>query len=109
MLYLALVHSPYPHARIKSIDKTAALALPGVKAVITGEGSRGARSSAWLPTFHGFDKQMVLAVGKALYQYQEVAGVIATSREIALDAAELVDVEYEPLDCRSSIRSSQAR
>jgi carbon-monoxide dehydrogenase large subunit len=98
MLYLALVHSPYPHARIKSIDKTAALAIPGVKAVITGEDLVAAKLG-WLPTFHGFDQQMVLAVGKALFQHQEVAGVIATSREIALDAAELVDVDYEPLDC----------
>ena len=98
MLYLALVHSPYPHARIKSIDKTAALAVPGVKAVITGEDLVAAKLG-WLPTFHGFDQQMVLAVGKALFQHQEVAGVIATSREIALDAAELVDVEYEELDC----------
>jgi aerobic carbon-monoxide dehydrogenase large subunit len=97
MLYLAIVHSPYPHARIKSIDKTAALALPGVKAVITGEDLAAAKL-AWLPTFHGFDKQMVLGLGKVLYQYQEVAGVIATSREIALDAVELVDVEYEPLE-----------
>ncbi|HEY5339385.1 MAG TPA: aerobic carbon-monoxide dehydrogenase large subunit [Candidatus Aquilonibacter sp.] len=97
MLYLALVHSPYPHARIKKIDKTAALALPGVKAVITGEDLVAAKLG-WLPTFHGFDNQMVLAIGKALYQFQEVAGVVATSREIALDGVELVDVEYEPLD-----------
>jgi carbon-monoxide dehydrogenase large subunit len=97
MLYLALVHSPYPHARIKKIDKTAALALPGVKAVITGEDLVAAKLG-WLPTFHGFDNQMVLAIGKALYQYQEVAGVVATSREIASDAVELVEVEYEPLD-----------
>jgi carbon-monoxide dehydrogenase large subunit len=97
MLYLALVHSPYPHARIKSIDKSKALALPGVKAVITGEDLDAAKLE-WLPTFHGYDKQMVLALGKALYQYQEVAGVVATSREIANDAVELVDVEYEPLD-----------
>ncbi len=97
MLYLALVHSPYPHARIKSIDKTKALALPGVKAVITGEDLDAAKLE-WLPTFHGYDKQMVLAFGKALYQYQEVAGVVATSREIASDGAELVEVEYEPLD-----------
>jgi aerobic carbon-monoxide dehydrogenase large subunit len=97
MLYLALVHSPYPHARIKSIDKSKAMALPGVKAVITGEDLDAAKLE-WLPTFHGFDKQMVLALGKALYQYQEVAGVIATTREIAHDGAELVDVEYEPLD-----------
>ena len=97
MLYLALVHSPYPHARIKSIDKSKAMAMPGVKAVITGEDLVAAKL-AWLPTFHGYDKQMVLAFGKALFQYQEVAGVVATSREIAVDGAELVEVEYEPLD-----------
>ena len=97
MLYLALVHSPYPHARIKSIDKSAALAVTGVKAVITGEDLNAAKLE-WLPTFHGFDKQMVLAFGKVLYQYQEVAGVIAETREAAADAAELVEVEYEPLD-----------
>jgi carbon-monoxide dehydrogenase large subunit len=97
MLHLALVHSPYPHARIKSIDKNKAMALTGVKAVITGEDLDAAKLE-WLPTFHGYDKQMVLALGKALYQYQEVAGVVATSREIAHDGAELVEVEYEPLD-----------
>ncbi|MGB8909489.1 MAG: aerobic carbon-monoxide dehydrogenase large subunit [Candidatus Cybelea sp.] len=97
MLYLALVHSPYPHARIKSIDKSKAMALPGVKAVITGEDLDAAKLE-WLPTFHGYDKQMVLAFRKTLYQYQEVAGVVATSREIAVDGAELVEVEYEPLD-----------
>jgi aerobic carbon-monoxide dehydrogenase large subunit len=97
MLYLAIVHSPYPHARIKKIDKSAALASPGVKAVIAGEDLEAAKL-AWLPTFHGFDKQMVLAIGKVLYQYQEVAGVVAETRESAADAAELVEVEYEPLD-----------
>jgi carbon-monoxide dehydrogenase large subunit len=97
MHFMALVHSPYPHANIKRIDKSAALAMPGVKAVITGE-DLVAAGLGWIPTFHGYDKQMVLAVGKALFQYQEVAGVIATSREIALDAAELVEVDYEPLD-----------
>ncbi|GGR55086.1 carbon-monoxide dehydrogenase large subunit [Deinococcus seoulensis] len=97
MLYMAIVHSPYPHANIKSIDKEAALAVPGVKAVITGE-DLVAASLAWLPTFHGFDKQMVLAVGKVLFQHQEVAAVFAETREAARDAAELVDVDYEPLD-----------
>jgi carbon-monoxide dehydrogenase large subunit len=97
MHFMALVHSPYPHAKINAIDKSAALALPGVKAVITGE-DLVAAGLGWIPTFHGYDKQMVLAVGKALFQYQEVAGVIATSREAALDGAELVEVDYEPLD-----------
>jgi len=97
MLYMALVHSPYPHANVTSIDKTAALAMPGVKAVITGD-DLVAAGLGWIPTFHGYDKQMVLAVGKAVFQYQEVAGVIATSREAAFDAAEVVEVEYEQLD-----------
>ncbi|HTD36814.1 MAG TPA: aerobic carbon-monoxide dehydrogenase large subunit [Candidatus Limnocylindrales bacterium] len=97
MLHLSIVHSPYPHARVVKIDKTAALASPGVVAVLTGE-DLAAHGLAWIPTFHGYDKQMVLAVGKVLYQYQEVAGVIATSREAAVDGAELVDVEYEPLE-----------
>jgi len=97
MLFLSLVHSPYPHARIKKIDKTAAQASPGVIAVLTGE-DLAAHNLAWIPTFHGYDKQMVLAVGKVLFQYQEVAGVIATSREAAQDGAELVEVDYEPLD-----------
>ena len=97
MLYLAIVHSPYPHAKIVKIDKTAALAVPGVKAVITADDLAGV-NLAWIPTFHGYDKQMVLAVGKVLYQYQEVAAVVATSREAAADGVELVDVEYEPLE-----------
>ncbi len=97
MLHLALVHSPYPHARIKNIDATAALAVPGVKAVLTAKDLEGA-GLAWIPTFHGYDKQMILAVGKVLYQYQEVAGVIAETREAAHDAAELVEVDYEPLE-----------
>ena len=53
MLYMALVHSPYPHARINGIDKTAALAMPGVKAVITGEDlvNAGPRLDSDLPRF----------------------------------------------------------
>jgi aerobic carbon-monoxide dehydrogenase large subunit len=97
MLHLAIVHSPYPHALLKNIDSSAALKVPGVVAVITGKDLEAAKL-AWIPTFHGYDKQMVLAVGKVLYQYQEVAGVVATSREAAHDAAELVNVDYEPLD-----------
>ncbi|MGR4065474.1 MAG: aerobic carbon-monoxide dehydrogenase large subunit [Vulcanimicrobiaceae bacterium] len=96
MLWMALVHSPYPHALIKNIDSSAALAVPGVKAVITGKDLEGA-NLAWIPTFHGYDKQMVLAVGKVLFQFQEVAGVIAETREAAHDGAQLVQVDYEEL------------
>ena len=51
----------------------------------------------WLPTFHGFDKQMVLAIGKVLFQYQEVAAVFAETRAAAVDGAEAVQVDYAPL------------
>ncbi len=96
MLYLALVRSPYPHAEIKNIDISEAMKVPGVKAVITGK-DLDAAGLGWLPTFHGFDKQMVLAIGKVLFQYQEVAAVFADSRGAAADGAEAVQVDYAPL------------
>src|SRR5260370_696761 len=81
MLYLSLVRSTYPHAEIKNIDISEAMKVPDVKAVISGKDLEAA-GLGWLPTFHGFDKQMVLAIGKVLFQYQEVAarlraGVVA--------------------------------
>ena len=96
MLYLSLVRSPYPHAEIKNIDISEAMKVQGVKAVITGKDLEAA-GLGWLPTFHGFDKQMVLAIGKVLFQYQEVAAVFAESRAAAEDGAEAVQVDYEPL------------
>ncbi|HKE86663.1 MAG TPA: aerobic carbon-monoxide dehydrogenase large subunit [Vicinamibacterales bacterium] len=96
MLYQALVRSPYPHAEIKSIDISEAMKIPGVTAVITGKDLEAA-GLGWLPTFHGFDKQMVLAIGKVLFQYQEVAAVFAETREAAVDGAEAVQVDYAPL------------
>jgi carbon-monoxide dehydrogenase large subunit len=101
MLYMAVVRSTYPHAILKDIDVSGALAVPGVKAVITGKDLEAA-GLAWLPTFHGFDKQMVLAVGRVLFQYQEVAAVFAESREAAVDGAEAVMVDYDPLPVVSS-------
>jgi carbon-monoxide dehydrogenase large subunit len=96
MLYLALMRSPYPHAEIKAIDISEAMKVPGVKAVITGK-DLDAAGLGWLPTFHGQDKQMVLAIGKVLFQYQEVAAVFAETRAAAVDGVEVVQVEYAPL------------
>jgi aerobic carbon-monoxide dehydrogenase large subunit len=96
MLWMCLVHSPYAHAEIKNIDASEALKIPGVVAVITGK-DLDAAGLGWLPTFHGFDKQMVLAIGKVLFQYQEVAAVFAETRAAAADGAEAVQVEYEQL------------
>src|SRR5262249_19374314 len=97
LLYGAIVRSPHGHARVKSIDTTKAAAVPGVVAVITAETLKTV-NLAWMPTLAG-DVQMVLADGKVLYQNQEVAFVIAESREAAADAVDLVEVEYEQLPC----------
>jgi len=95
MVYGQMVRSPYAHARLKSIDSEKARQLPGVLAVITGEDLAKA-NLAWMPTLF-FDKQMVLATGKVLFQSQEVAFVVAEDQYTAADAAELVEVEYEEL------------
>ena len=95
MVYGHMVRSPYAHARLKSINTEKAKALPGVLAVITGEDLAKA-NLAWMPTLY-FDKQMVLATGKVLFQSQEVAFIVAEDRYTAADAAEFVEVEYEEL------------
>jgi carbon-monoxide dehydrogenase large subunit len=95
MLYLDIVRSPFAHARIKSIDTARALAVPGVLAVITGE-TLAKYNLHWMPTLMS-DTQMVLPTEKVMYQAQEVAGVIATSRYAAADGVEAVEVDYEPL------------
>jgi carbon-monoxide dehydrogenase large subunit len=95
MLHAALLRSPLAHARIVSIDASAALAHPKVHAIITGADLE-ARGLAWMPTLSG-DVQAVLATDKVRFQGQEVAFVIADDRYSARDALELIDVEYEPL------------
>ncbi len=95
MLFGDFVRSPYAHARVKSVDKEAALALPGVVAVLTAQDLEPL-ALHWMPTLAG-DKQMVLADGKVLFQGQEVAFVVAEDRYIAADAVDLVEVDYEDL------------
>src|SRR5918996_5979374 len=95
MLYLDIVRSPFPHAKIKKIDTSKALAIPGVLAVITGQ-DLAQYNLHWMPTLMS-DTQMVLPTEKVMYQAQEVAAVLATDRYIAADGVEAVEVEYEPL------------
>lgn len=95
MLHGDFVRSPYAHARVKSINADAALALDGVAAVLTAKDLEPL-GLHWMPTLAG-DKQMVLADGKVLFQGQEVAFVVARDRYVAADAVELVEVEYEEL------------
>src|ERR1700735_5800049 len=93
MLHGDFVRSPHAHARVKSINSEEALTVPGAWAVITAETLKTV-NLAWMPTLAG-DVQMVLADGKVLFQNQEVAFVVAESREAAADAVELGEVENE--------------
>jgi aerobic carbon-monoxide dehydrogenase large subunit len=95
MLHMAILRSPYAHAKINSIDTTAASELPGVVVVVTGE-ILAQHKLAWMPTLSG-DTQAVLATDKVRMQGQEVACVIAEDPYIAHDALELIQVDYEPL------------
>src|SRR4051812_17956206 len=95
MLHGAVLRSPLAHARIKSIDTSAAMQHPKVHAVITGKDLEGLKL-AWMPTM-SYDTQAVLATDKVRFQGQEVAFVVADDRYTARDALELIDVDYEPL------------
>jgi carbon-monoxide dehydrogenase large subunit len=83
------------HARVKSINKEAAIKLPGVKAVLTAEDLKPLKLH-WMPTLAG-DVQAVLADEKVLFQGQEVAFVVAEDRYIAADAVDMIEIDYEEL------------
>ena len=97
MLHMAMVSSPHAHAVIKRIDTSKAERLPGVVKVIVGEElpeyMEPVPQNLHLPNVVWYP----LAVGKARYAGEWVAAVVATSRYVAEDAAELVEVEYDPL------------
>src|SRR5919197_3575383 len=95
MLHMAILRSPHAHARIRSIDTSAASAVPGVVAVVTGD-LMAQRNLAWMPTLSG-DTQAVLAMDKVRFQGQEVAAVVADDPYIAKDACEAIQVVYDPL------------
>ena len=101
LLHGYILRSPHAHARIRSIDTSAAEALPGVRAIVTNAdfGSdrdavidlgEGATSLKWL-------RDNVLASDKALYKGHAVAGVAAVSAHVAQEAADLIEVDYEVL------------
>ncbi len=102
MLHLAFVRSPHAHARITSVDVSAALKLPGVVAAFSGAdlaGEQGSLPCAWpvtpdivIPPHPPMASEVVRYVGEA------VAAVVARDRYTAADAAALVDVGYEPLE-----------
>src|SRR6516225_6988535 len=87
-----ILHSPCPHALIKRIDTSRACALDGVVAIVTGENAPN--QYGILPVGHD---ETALAVAKVRYIGDNVACVAAINEEIADQALELIDVEYEPL------------
>ena len=95
MLHMEILRSTVAHARIKSIDTSAAWEVPGVRLVLTGE-MMAARNLAWMPTL-SYDTQAVLATDKIRFQGQEIAAVIADDPYIAKDACAKIVVEYEQL------------
>src|SRR5205823_1581573 len=110
MGYIHFVRSPYAHARIKSVDVSKALDVAGVYGTLTGD-------EVAILTDPFFElsvppgahmKDYALAVGKARFVGEPVAAVVASSRELARGAAELVEVEYEPLEALVDARKAQA-
>ena len=92
MLIGKILHSPYAHARIRSMDTSAAEALAGVRVTATGEDARNPYGI--LPIGHD---ERAFALGKALYIGDNIAAVAATTPEIAEQALDLIRVNYEQL------------
>jgi 4-hydroxybenzoyl-CoA reductase subunit alpha len=100
MLFCKLLRSHVPHALIKSIDASKALALPGVFAVITGKE---------LPIPYGMpvsQDEHALCVDKFRFVGDPVAAVAAIDEDTAFDAMNLIAVEYEPLNSISTIEEA---
>jgi CO/xanthine dehydrogenase Mo-binding subunit len=91
MLHAAVLRSPFPHARIKHLDKSRALRLPGVRAVIDIEDTPKKLWGVFVKD------QPPLAWGKVRYVGEEVAAVAADDLDTARRAVELIDVDYEEL------------
>jgi 4-hydroxybenzoyl-CoA reductase subunit alpha len=93
MLFGKVLRSPYPHARIVKVDTSKAERLRGVKAVVTGRDSSGEK---W-GVFRYTQDMQFLPLDKVRYIGEEVAAVAAIDEQTALDALELIEVEYEEI------------
>jgi 4-hydroxybenzoyl-CoA reductase alpha subunit len=96
MLYGKILRSPYPHAKILSIDTSKAEKLVGVKAVVTGKDTIGKKQGIWR-RFPELCDEEILCRSKVRYIGDPVAAVAATDENIAEEALNLIEVEYEPL------------
>ena len=109
MLHACFARSPHPRARIVSVDASAALALPGVAAVFVAKDLNGDVVESW-HSIAGKDvpdtPRPPLAEGEARFAGDPVALVVADSRYLAEDAAELVEVDWEPLPAAADYASA---
>ncbi len=115
MHHACIVRSPHGAAKIKSINIKPALELPGVAAVFTGKDTEKCAPvpcGASLPGLR-VPHHHLLAIDRVYFVGHPVAVVVATDRYIARDAAELVEVEYEPLpavtDPEKALATGRAR
>jgi carbon-monoxide dehydrogenase large subunit len=110
MLHLAMVRSPFAHARITGIDKSAAEQAPNVVAVLTGADlgeSQGVNINAWPITPEQVAPTHVpMPTDRVAFAGETVAVVVARSQAEALDAAELVDVDYEELPAALDLKAA---
>ena len=107
MAHAAIMRSPHPHARIVSVDVSAALQLPGVVAVLTGEDiKRWCSVGTTSPEGWG---STPMAVDKVRFVGEPVAAVAASNRYVAEDALELIEVEYELLPTVATPDEAQAQ
>src|ERR1700693_513515 len=99
MLHIRFVRSSYGHAKISRVDVTKAAALPGVVCTLTGAEVKGL-VNPFIEIGPDVGQKIAdypMAVDKVTFQGEPVAAVVAETRMLAADAAELVEVEYEPL------------
>ncbi len=118
-LEACFVRSPHPHARIRSIDASAARMMPGVHAVLTADDLPARMATAQIPmlvpnpAIQTPRTQLALARHEVCYVGQTIAVVIADNRYLAEDAAAAVTVEYDVLpavsDCRDAIKPGAPR
>jgi len=112
MLHGKVLRSPFAHARIKSINIEKALALPGVKAIVTGaelpELPNRMEALGEIPFNPHYCSHNVLARDKVLYNGHAIAAVAATSPHIAEEALALIEVEYEHLPVVTEVREAMA-
>src|ERR1700759_354525 len=110
MAHVVFLRSPYAHARILGIDAAAAKQMPGIVAVVTGKELADV-ITPWvgvLSHLKGLKSapQHAIAIDRVCWQGEAVAAVIATSRALAEDAAERVEISYKELDAVTDMRTA---